>query len=103
MSRPLALAIGPLALAIGLVAAALPAAAQQALPSAQERPATAPLMLLPRPTDAGKPIVYGPAFAAEADRAWRLGCAPPPSCRVRLLGVIEKNGAVALEATAFKW
>lgn len=93
----------PLALAIGLVAAASPVVAQQALPSSQERPATAPLMLLPRPTDAGKPIVLDPALAAEADRAWRLGCAPPPSCRVRLLGVIERNGAVALEATAFKW
>jgi hypothetical protein len=92
-----------LALALGLIAAPLPAAAQQTLPLPQERPAIAPLMLLPRPTDAGKPIVYGPAFAAEADRAWRLGCAPAPSCRVRLLGVIERNGAVALEATAFKW
>jgi hypothetical protein len=92
-----------LALALGLIAAAVPAAAQQALPLPQERPAAAPLMLLPRPTEAGKPIVYGPTLAAEADRAWRLGCAPAPSCRVRLLGAVERNGAVTLEATALKW
>ncbi|HEY1261583.1 MAG TPA: hypothetical protein VGF34_20225 [Stellaceae bacterium] len=91
------------ALAAVLIGTALPAAAQQASPLPQERPATAPLMLLPHPTEAGKPVVYDPLFAAEADRAWRLGCAPAPSCRVRLLGVVEKNGAVALETTAFTW
>ena len=86
-----------------LIAAAPPVLAQQAPPAPEGRPLTAPLMLLPRPTETGKPVIYSPQFAAEADRAWRLGCAPAPSCRLRVLGAVEKNGAVALEATAFKW
>ncbi|HEY1301226.1 MAG TPA: hypothetical protein VGF07_12065 [Stellaceae bacterium] len=92
-----------LLLGAALIAAAPAAFAQQALPVPEGRPVTAPLMLLPHPTETGKPVIYGPQFAAEADRAWRLGCAPAPSCRLRLLGAVEKNGAVALEATAFKW
>jgi hypothetical protein len=77
---------------------ALPAAAQQAV-GAGAWPA--PLALPPFPTDAGKPVVYGPKFIAKSDED--KGCAPGFSCRLRLLGVIQNNGAVELRATAFTW
>jgi hypothetical protein len=82
-----------------LVAAAiwaLPAAAQQATGGG---PAT--LSLPPHPTDTGKPVIYDPLFAAKSDDD--TGCAPGFSCRLRLLGVIQNNGAVELRATAFTW
>jgi hypothetical protein len=85
--------------AAGLVAAAiwaLPAAAQQATGGG---PAT--LNLPPHPTDAGKPVIYDPQFDAksEDDR----DCPPGFSCRLRLFGVVQNNGAVELRATAFTW
>ena len=81
------------ALAAALVAmlAALPAAAQQLW---------APL---PHPTDSGKPVIFDPQFAAEAENDRRLGCAPGLPCRWQLLGVIQNNGAVELRATALTW
>ena len=75
------------------------ALAQQAAPSA----APSPLQLLPRPTEAGKPLVAGRYPATEAEPGAGTGCAPVLSCRVQLLGVIEKNGAVMLRGKAFTW
>ena len=89
-------------IAAAFAAAALPAAAQQALPAPDSRPVTAPLMLLPQPTEIGEPVIAGPQASAEADRERRLGCATQP-CRLRLVGVLDKNGGVALQATAFTW
>ena len=87
-------------LAGALVAAAavgvLPAAAQQANGGG---PAT--LALPPHPTDAGKPVIYDPPFAARLDDD--RDCAPGFSCRLRLLGVIQNNGVIELRATAFTW
>jgi hypothetical protein len=75
----------------------LPAAAQQAIGGGP-----APLtLLLPHPTDAGKPVIYDPQFAVKSDD--EKGCAPGFSCRLRLLGVIQNNGVVELRATAFTW
>ena len=74
----------------------LPAVAQQALGGA---PALFTLPL--HPTDAGKPVIYDPEFAAKPDD--EKGCALVFSCRLRLLGVIQNNGAVELRATAFTW
>jgi hypothetical protein len=75
---------------------ALPAEAQQAVGGG---PAT---VALPRyPTEAGKPVIYDPPFVAKSDDD--RGCAPGFSCRLRLLGVIQNNGAVELRATAFTW
>ena len=85
--------------AAALIAAAigaLPAAAQQAVSSA---PMT--LALPPHPTDTGKPVIYDPPFTAKSDDD--TGCAPGFSCRLRLLGVIQNNGAVELRGTALTW
>jgi len=85
--------------AAGLVAAiagAGPAAAQQAVGSGP-----ALLTLPPHPTDTGKPVIYDPQLAAKSDQ--HSECAPGFSCRWRLLGVIQNNGAVELKATIFNW
>ena len=82
---------------IGLVAsmaAALPAAAQETPPG---------WLSLPRPADSGKAIIYDPQFAAKGEKDSRSGCTPGLQCRLRLLGVIQNNGAVELRATAFTW
>jgi hypothetical protein len=84
------------ALFAAAVAATLPAAAQQAAGGGP-----APLVLPPYPTDAGKPVIFGSGFIAKSDED--KGCAPGFSCRLRLLGVIQNNGAVELRATAFTW
>ena len=75
---------------------AMPAAAQQAGGGGPVL-----LTLPPYPTDAGKPVIYGPQFIAKSDED--KGCAPGFSCRLRLLGVIQNNGALELRATAFTW
>jgi hypothetical protein len=75
---------------------ALPAAAQQA---ADGRPTT--LSLPVHPADTGKPMIYEPQFVGKSDEDG--GCAPGFSCRLRLFGVIQNNGAVELRATAFTW
>jgi hypothetical protein len=83
--------------AIGLVAAmaaALPAAAQE--PEAS-------WLSLPRPADSGKAIIYDPQFVEKGKKDARSGCSPGLQCRLRLLGVIQNNGAVELQATAFTW
>ena len=85
--------------AAALVAAAiwvLPAGAQQA---AGGGPTTLTLPL--HPTDAGKPVIYDPRFVAKSEDD--SGCAAGQRCRLRLLGVIQNNGAVELRATAFTW
>jgi hypothetical protein len=61
----------------------------------------ASLALPPYPTEAGKPLIYDPAFIAKSHDD--KGCAPGFSCRLRLLGVIQNNGVVELRATAFTW
>jgi hypothetical protein len=76
------------------VACAAPAAAQQASPLWTP---------LPAPAESGKAVIYDPQFAAKADDDRRRGCAPGLECRLQLLGVIQRNGAVELRATAFTW
>jgi len=75
---------------------AVPAAAQQA---GGGEPA--PIALPPFPTDVGKPVIYGSRFITKSDED--KSCAPGFSCRLRLYGVIQNNGAVELRATAFTW
>jgi len=85
--------------AAALIAAAistLPAAAQQAVGGG-----AAALSLPPYPTEAGKPVIYGPQYTRKSDED--KGCTPGFSCRLRLLGVIQNNGALELRATAFTW
>ena len=64
--------------------------------------ASEPRLSLPRPADSEKALIYDPQFAAKAEEDLRSGCALE-QCRLRLLGVIQKYGAVGLRATAFKW
>jgi hypothetical protein len=82
------------AAAIAAFAAVMPVAAQQA---------PAPWVALPYPTDSGKPAIYDPQFVAKAESDLHSGCTPGLQCRLRLLGVIQNNGAVELRATAFTW
>jgi hypothetical protein len=84
----------PAAAVVGALVAVSPAAAQQA-PSEWTA--------LPHPTDTGKPPIFDPQFARKADEDLASGCAPGLQCRFRLLGVIQNNGAVELQATAFSW
>jgi hypothetical protein len=84
--------------------AVLVAAAVGTLPATAQQAGDGGAVLLtppPYPTDAGKPVIYGPQFIAKSDEDGR--CAPGFSCRLRLLGVIQNNGAVELRATAFTW
>lgn len=75
------------------IAAASPTAAQEG----------SPWLSLPRPVNSGKAIIYNPQFVAKAEDDQRTGCTPGLQCRLRLLGVIQNNGAVELRATAFTW
>jgi hypothetical protein len=79
---------------LAVVVSAAPATAQQA---------STPWLPLPRPADRGKAVIYSPEFLAKEDYDRAHGCTPGLQCRVRLLGVIENNGAVELRATAFTW
>jgi hypothetical protein len=88
---------------VAAIAAVAPAGAQQsasalALPTGQTL-----LPLPPHPAETGKPVIFDPQFAAKADDDQRSGCSPGLSCRVQLLGVIQKNGAVVLRTTFFRW
>jgi hypothetical protein len=79
---------------VAAIAATLPAAAQEASPA---------WLSLPRPADSGKAIIYDPQFVVKGEKDIRSGCSPGLQCRLRLLGVIQNNGAVELRATAFTW
>jgi hypothetical protein len=79
---------------VAAIAATTPATAQEA---------AAPWLALPRPADTGKPVIYDPQFVVNGERDSRSGCSPGLQCRLRLLGVIQKNGGVELRATAFTW
>jgi hypothetical protein len=78
---------------LGLMLATVPAMAQQAPPAAEF-----PLLLdAPRPADTGKPQILTPPPLVDS-----RGCAPL-DCRLRVIGTVQHNGAVELNATAFRW
>jgi hypothetical protein len=54
---------------------------------------------LPPAADTGKPHF----FVAPSVMPPPSGCAVSFDCRVRVIGAIERNGAVELNATALKW
>jgi hypothetical protein len=90
----------PLAAAL-LAAAALPAAAQQA-PLPDQR------LMLPMPaapdwTTAGRTPPADPGASARLGPEPLLDCGRELPCRVRLRGILGRNGAVAVEGTAFTW
>jgi hypothetical protein len=72
------------------------ASAQQSQPS----PAVGfPLQLGPPPADTGKSS-FSPTLA---DPLPRPNCAALLDCRLRVIGAVQHNGAVELDATLFKW
>jgi len=80
---------------------ALPAAAQQAPPSH-------PLLVLPMPsathwTAPDKPPSGDSDATAGRGGEPLLDCGRDLPCRVRLRGVLGRNGGVAVEGTAFTW
>jgi len=82
--------------------AALIAVSASMPPAGAQQPPT-PWLSLPRPADSGKAIIYDPQLAAKADQEALSGCSLALQCRLRLLGVIERNGTVELRAKAFTW
>jgi hypothetical protein len=76
-----------------------PAAAQSASREVASV-AGSPLSLdLPPPADTGKPraFVLPPVMPPPA------GCTAAFDCRVRVIGTVQHDGAVELNATALKW
>jgi hypothetical protein len=56
-------------------------------------------LALPPPADTGKPRFFvAPSVAPPPS-----GCAASLDCRVRVIGEIQRNGAVELNATALRW
>jgi hypothetical protein len=56
------------------------------------------LLELPPPADTDKPHLFGLPLLPPP-----MGCAAAFDCRVRVVGTVQHNGAVVLNATAFKW
>jgi hypothetical protein len=54
---------------------------------------------LPPPADVGKPRFFVTPTVAPPPS----GCAASFDCRVRVIGEIQRNGAVELNATALRW
>ena len=79
-------------LCVGLFVSPLPVSGQQV-----------PWRFPPYPTESGKAVIFDPQFAAKAESDRSSGCSPLAACRLQLLGVIQKNGAVELRGTAFRW
>jgi hypothetical protein len=70
-------------------------AAQQAAPASQSTLS----LEQPPPADTGKPR----AFAPSLDTAPAPGCEAVLDCRLRVIGAVQRDGAVELNATLFKW
>ncbi|HEY3911001.1 MAG TPA: hypothetical protein VGM07_14065 [Stellaceae bacterium] len=75
-------------------------AAANALP-AQAQP-TRPLRLQVPPVDFRTPPDNNPGLGTAPDHRSE-GCMPEWPCRLRLFGVIERNGGVGLRGTALNW
>ena len=89
-----------IACGLAAVITSLPVAAQQKMSPIEL--AVPPAIGSPIPTESGKPLVLTPPpVAAKPDD--RTGCVPGLPCGTRLLGAVEKNGAVAIEFPALKW
>jgi hypothetical protein len=91
----------PLLFAAALAAAGLPAAAQQPPPGNR---LVLPMPWAPPPGAAGPGVP--PSFDPESVRPGQepaIDCGRDLPCRMRLRGVLGKNGAIAVEGTAFTW
>jgi hypothetical protein len=92
------------------VAAALIAGAAWVAPAAAPQAGSAspavprPLNLQPpAAAEIGQPPNREPWVSADRDQAAGEGCAPAWPCRLRLFGVIQRNGGVGLKADALNW
>ena len=63
---------------------------------------TRPLRLQVPPVDFRTPPDNNPGLATAPDRGSE-GCVPEWPCRLRLFGIIERNGGVGLKGTALNW
>jgi hypothetical protein len=81
----------------------LPTQAQQATPASPAAPGQQPLMLQSPPADIAMPPGYDPRLAVDRFGGTGDGCDPAWPCRLRLFGVIDKNGGVGLKGTALTW
>jgi hypothetical protein len=90
-------------IALGLVAAmtSSSAAAQQQITLPPTDLAVPPVIGSRVPTESDKPLVLTPPLALRPDN--QTGCVPVLPCGARLLGAVQKNGAVAVEFPALKW
>jgi hypothetical protein len=95
--------LGGAAAVAALVAAAwaAPAAAQQGVSGSPAVPR--PLNLQLPPTDIGQPPNRDGGLSADRDQAYGEGCAPAWPCRLRLFGVIPRNGGIGLKTNALTW
>ncbi len=95
---------GP-AVAAALIAAACgpPAWAQLATPTPGMAAVQRPLVLQAPPADFARPLNSGPRLSTDRYGRTGDGCNPAWPCRLRLFGVIEKNGGVGLKGTALTW
>ena len=103
MRRP---ALIPALIALGAVFVAggwgRPAPARQLVPNWGDLVLPQPLAPTAPPEGLVMPDHRLP-LAADPDQGGRQGCAPVWPCRLRLFGVIDKNGGVGLEGTALTW
>jgi len=81
-----------------LVACGGYATAQTVTPTAPGAGASPLSLELPPPADTGKPRLFELPLLSPP-----TGCAAAFDCRVRVIGTVEHNGAVMLNATALKW
>ena len=93
------------AIAAALIVGAygLPAQAQRATPASGAAAAQRPLMLQSPPADIAMPPGYDSRLAVDRSGGAGDGCDPAWPCRLRLFGVIEKNGGVGLKGAALTW
>jgi hypothetical protein len=79
-----------------LAICASPVSAQQ---STQPAPAGAVPLALSPPADTGKPRLSPPPLEATP----APGCEAVLDCRLKVIGTVQHNGAVELNAALFKW
>jgi len=85
---------------LALFAASGGRATAQALSDSVAAAEEFPLPLgLPAPADTGKPSLFVPPPTVPPP----AGCAAAFDCRIRVIGAIQRNGAVELRTNVFKW
>ena len=55
------------------------------------------------PADSGKPMIFTPPPQAAAAPAGPEKCPPALPCSARLIGTVQKNGAVEVQVPVWRW